>query len=114
MSKRSKGLNALQPSMKKTIQRLGENIKIARKRRRIPLRQMSERAMVSVPTLRKVEAGNPTVSLGIIVQILWVLQLHEGLKSIADPQTDVVGIQKERNRLPQKIHAEKDKINLDF
>ena len=114
MSKTSKGILALPEFMKSSLCIVGQNIQIARKRRRIPLRQMSERTLISVPTIRKVEAGDPSVSIGIFLQILWVLQLHTGFEKIADPTKDILGNMKELRRLPKKIHAEKQKIDLDF
>ena len=114
MSKTSRGILALPESMKSSLCVVGQNIQIARKRRRIPLRQMSERTLVSVPTIRKVEAGDPSVSIGIFLQILWVLQLHTDFEKIADPTKDVLGNYEELKRLPKKIHAEKSEIDLNF
>lgn len=114
MSKYSKGLNALPNSILSVLERTGKNIQIARKRRRIPLREMSKRTMVSIPTLRKVESGNPSVSLGIFLQILWVLQLHFEFESLTTPEKDTIGKQLEEQRLPKRVHPPKPKINLDF
>ena len=114
MGKYSKGVAALPESIKVALRQVGKNIQIARKRRRIPLRQMSEQTLISVPTLRKVEKGSPSVSLGIFLQVLWTLQLHTGFESIADPKKDDVGIQKEQARLPEKVHSDKPKIDLNF
>ncbi len=114
MGKRSKGVAALPELMKFSLRTVGKNIQIARKRRRIPLRQMSERSMISIPTLRKIEQGNPSVSIGIFLQVLWILQLHTEFESLADPAKDVVGIRTEQARLPKKIHSEKKEFDLNF
>jgi len=114
MSKQSKSIAALPESIKQDLISVGKNIQIARKRRRIPLREMSERTLISVPTLRKIEAGSPSVSLGIFLQVLWTLQLHMEFQSIADPSKDIIGIQKEESRLPKRVHLEKPDVDLNF
>jgi transcriptional regulator with XRE-family HTH domain len=114
MSKHSKGIAALPEPMKHSLRQIGKNIQIARKRRRIPLREMSERTLISIPTLRKIEAGSPSVSLGIFLQVLWTLQLHMEFELLADPTKDVIGIRKEQERLPKKVHPEKPAVDLNF
>ncbi|MCD4719477.1 MAG: helix-turn-helix domain-containing protein [Desulfobacula sp.] len=114
MSKRSKGIAALPESIKHALILVGKNIQVARKRRRIPLREMSERTLISVPSLRKIEAGSPSVSLGIFLQVLWTLQLHMEFELLADPAKDVVGIQKEEKRLPKRVHSAKPDVDLNF
>ena len=70
MSKHSKGIAGLPESALKSLRRSGENIRIARKKRRMPLKELSNRTMVSIPTLRKVESGDPSVSIGIFFKSL--------------------------------------------
>src|SRR3990167_1571024 len=50
--------------IKRALRKFGADIKNARKRRRIPTSLMAERAMISRPTLFKIEKGNAGVSLG--------------------------------------------------
>jgi len=114
VGKHSKGVAGLPESVLKSLRRSGENIRIARKKRRMPLKEMSNRTMVSIPTLRKVESGEPSVSIGIFLQVLWVLQLHSDFESITDPDKDVIGKRLEEKRLPKRVRQTKTKKDLDF
>ncbi len=77
------------PSKRKILDRLGENITLAMKRRRITQDLMHRRTMISKPTLRKIMKGDPTVSLGHYVMVLGVLGLAEDLIHVAED--DVFG-----------------------
>ncbi|HUU02759.1 MAG TPA: XRE family transcriptional regulator [Myxococcota bacterium] len=76
---------------------------MARKRRRISTSIMAERVLASRATLAKVEAGDPSVSMGIYATVLFVLGLHENLNCLADPGKDLVGLDLEEERLPKRI-----------
>jgi transcriptional regulator with XRE-family HTH domain len=79
----------LLPKNKKLLQAVGENIKLARLRRKLTMDQVSERAGISRPTLSSLEKGHPTVSLGIVLQVLFVLGLEKDILLLADD--DVLG-----------------------
>jgi hypothetical protein len=85
------------------LAKLGADLRDARRRRRIPVSVMAERALISRPTLRKVERGDPAVSLGIYATVLFVLGLADRLADLADPGEDVVGLALESDRLPERI-----------
>jgi len=67
----------------KNLQIVGEQIKLARKRRRLTIAQICERAQCSELTVIKVERGTPTVSFGIYIRILYALGLDEDILLIA-------------------------------
>jgi len=79
----------LLPKNKKLLQAVGENIKLARLRRKLTMDQVSERAGISRPTLSALEKGSPSISLGIILQVLLVLGLEKDILFLADD--DVLG-----------------------
>lgn len=85
------------------LRKLGRDIRDARRRRRIPVTIMAERASISRMTLSKVEKGDPGVSLGIYATVLFVLGLADRIGSLADVTTDTVGLELEEERLPQRI-----------
>src|SRR5262249_14963973 len=89
--------------VKRALAKLGEDIRIARLRRRITTAMMAERAFITRTTLRKVERGNPGVSLGIYATVLFVLGLTPRLAELADTRTDEIGLQLEEERLPQRV-----------
>ena len=54
-------------------------------------------------TLRKVETGDPGVSLGTYATVLFVLGMIDRLVDLADPRNDAVGRELEEEHLPQRI-----------
>ena len=77
------------PSSVKTLVAFGENIKLARLRRRLTAEQVSERASISRSTLHHIEKGAPSVALGLYFQVLFVLGLEKDLLKVA--ADDVLG-----------------------
>ena len=102
----SKGTNYTQ-KQKNILAGLGENIKLARLRRKLSVRSMAERAGVAVSTLGNIEAGSPSVSLGNYLQVLSVLRLENDLLLIADK--DPMGRQIQDAGLIVKKRAPKNK-----
>ena len=71
------------PRHLKMLEILGENIKLARKRRKLTAIQVAERAGIDRRTLREVERGNPRVSMGAYFNVLRVLNLQDDILKIA-------------------------------
>jgi transcriptional regulator with XRE-family HTH domain len=73
------------PKQMKVLEEMGEQFKLARKRRGLTLVQVAERAGIHRETLRKVEKGEPGVALGAYFNVLKVLNLeNDFLKLAAD------------------------------
>ena len=89
--------------VRRALRKLGDDIRDARLRRRIPTKLMAERASISRTTLNKIEKGEPGVSLGNYATVLFVLGLHDRLAELADIKTDTVGLELEEENLPQRI-----------
>jgi len=89
--------------VKRALAKLGDDIRSARLRRRIPTTIMAARVFITRTTLLKVERGNPGVSLGIYATVLFVLGLTSRLADLADVRSDDVGLQLDGERLPQRI-----------
>ncbi len=73
----------LLPRAQKPITVLGENIKLARLRRKFSAEQVAERANISRPTLVSIEKGNPNVTIGAYVKVLSVLGLETDVMEVA-------------------------------
>jgi transcriptional regulator with XRE-family HTH domain len=71
------------PNHQKVLDQVGENIKLARKRRNLTTLQVSERASINRSTLYHVEKGNPSVSMGTYINVLRVLVLHNDFLKLA-------------------------------
>jgi len=89
--------------VRRTLIKLGSDIRDARKRRRIPVRVMAERALISPTTLAKIERGDPGVAIGFYASVLFVLDLSHRLGEIVDASTDELGLSLAREELPQRI-----------
>lgn len=77
------------PKYNLLLEKLGENIKLARKRRKLTTLQVAERANISRSTLYLIESGNPGVAMGAYFNVLRVFGLQDDfLKLAAD---DVLG-----------------------
>jgi transcriptional regulator with XRE-family HTH domain len=79
----SKGTSFTQ-KQQKILATLGENIKLARLRRKLSIRSMAERAGIATSTLGNIEEGSPSVSLGNYLQVLSILRLEDDLLLLAD------------------------------
>jgi hypothetical protein len=89
--------------VKRALSKLGDDIRSARLRRRIPTAIMAARAFITRSTLLKVERGHPGVSLGIYATVLFVLGLTSRVADLADARTDDTGLQLDEERLPKRI-----------
>src|SRR5580700_11122889 len=67
------------PSLQRRLTEVGENLRLARLRRRLSATQVSERAAISRPTLTAIERGDPTVSFGAYARVLFCLGLENDL-----------------------------------
>ena len=65
------------PKLLRIMEELGENLKLARLRRRLTTDQVCERAGISRTTLWQIEKGAPNVSMGAYAQVLFVLGLEK-------------------------------------
>lgn len=83
----SKVRQSLLPSGQKVLKQLGENVKMARLRRKLSAAMVAERANISRPTLLAIENGSAGVSIGAIVQVLFVLGLDKDLLKVASDDT---------------------------
>ena len=71
------------PKNQKVLSQLGENIKLACKRRKYCQSLISERTGLSRLTIRKIERGDPTVSIVHYVSVLAVIGLVEDFAKVA-------------------------------
>lgn len=85
------------------LRALGQDIRIARKKRRLPVADFAERMGVSEGTLVRLEKGEAGVSLGVFAMALPVLgELHR-LEEMLDVSQDDTGLMLDLDSLPQRI-----------
>src|ERR1700742_2676818 len=90
-------------AVRRALQKLGGDIRDARKRRGLTAEVVAERAFTSRPTLQRIEAGDDGVGIGIYAAVLNALGLLDHLTDLADPLRDAVGQQLSADALPQRI-----------
>lgn len=113
MSRASKVASGLPPQSHRAIAQLGKDISIARRRRKLPQRLMAERMLVSMQTLQRLEAGDPTVGMAVLASALHLLGMTRRLGELVAPDTDLAGISEDLARLPKTTHAVA-RDDLDF
>lgn len=101
----------LLPRLTKILEELGENIKLARLRRKLSAEQIAERAGISRSTLWQIEKGSPNVSMGYYAQVLFVLGLEKNLSIMA--ADDVLGRKLQDAEILVKKRAPKRKTTKD-
>jgi transcriptional regulator with XRE-family HTH domain len=79
----------LLPKMQRQLNLMGENIKLARLRRKFTSQQVAERAGISLECLLNVENGASDISIGIYTLVLRVLNLENDIYEIA--KNDILG-----------------------
>ena len=94
--------------VRRALRKLGQDIRDARRRRRIATALMAERASMSRTTLGKIERGDPGVSLGNYAAVLYVLGLADRLGELADVRHDAAGLEREEENLPRRIRQPRD------
>jgi transcriptional regulator with XRE-family HTH domain len=79
----------LLPQLQKHLTVVGEQIRLARLRRKLSAARVAERAAISRPTLLAIEKGGASVSMGAYLQVLFVLGLEKTILRVAED--DVLG-----------------------
>ncbi|MCB0648786.1 MAG: helix-turn-helix domain-containing protein [Saprospiraceae bacterium] len=97
----------LLPKNQKILKELGENIKLARLRRKFSSAQVAERANISRPTLLSIEKGSESVGIGLYLNVLVVLGLEKDILLIA--KDDELGRKIQDANLNVKERAPKTK-----
>ncbi len=77
------------PKNQRILSTLGENIRLARLRRKLSAEQVAERAGIGRMTLYKIETGHPGVAIGSYLNVLFTLGLQTDLAEVASD--DILG-----------------------
>lgn len=73
----------LLPRLRRLLEEVGGNLKLARLRRKYSAETVAQRAGISRKTLYRVEQGDPAVALGIYARVLQALRLEQDLSRLA-------------------------------
>lgn len=76
------------PATVSALQKLGADLAVARLRRKESLKTWAKRLGVTVPTLIRLESGDPSVSVGIVASALWLVGRDGEIAKLAAPEHD--------------------------
>ncbi len=93
------------PVVERLLKEMGENIRLARLRRRFSAQMVAERAGMSRTTLRSIERGESGVTMGAYANVLHTLGLEKDLASLG--RDDELGRKLQDAGLPIRARAPK-------
>lgn len=92
----------------RSLRRLGADLRVARLKRRLPMRVIAERAGISRATLQRVERGEAGVGAGVYASVLHALGLLDDLDAVADPLLDEVGQARSDAAIPRRARLPRE------
>ena len=95
MPKRSQALVEMPPAVRAMLRELGANLNIARKRRKESIKAWAGRIGVSLPTLSRMEQGDPSVAMGTFATALWMIGRASVIPELAAPRLDLGALESE-------------------
>ena len=98
--------------VRRSMEKLGRDIALARKKRSLTVNMMAERLGVAKSTYIRVEKGDPNVATGTYAMALFVLGASDGLGDLLDPGSDDVGLLLDERRIPQRVRTRKTPRSL--
>jgi len=117
MTRSTGGIKGLPTALRQRLKVLGNNIRLARKRRRLTMQDLADRMFVTRKTLKRLEDGDPGTSIGVMASALLVLGLEDDLTRVADPQNDTVGNALDRDHHERMLRTRKPagkRVDLNF
>lgn len=93
----------LTPRIARSLVKLGRDIDVARKKRRLTIAALCERAGISAPLYARLVAGAPGTSVGAYAMVLFALGMGTPFDSLMDAAMDDAGLLLEEERLPRRV-----------
>jgi transcriptional regulator with XRE-family HTH domain len=91
----------------RALQKLGQHLALARRKRGISTEDMAARLFVTRATLYRLEKGDPRIAIGTLATAAFVLQLTDRLANLAAPEMDAVALSLDEERVPKRIRRPK-------
>jgi transcriptional regulator with XRE-family HTH domain len=96
----------------RALAKLGRDISLARRRRRLTQASLADRSGIGLNTVRRLEQGAPRGSIEHLARILNVLGELGRLERLLDSGSDEVGLLMMDEDLPQRVRARRSKVAL--
>ncbi|WP_426130053.1 helix-turn-helix domain-containing protein [Pararhizobium sp. PWRC1-1] len=91
------------PTVDRAMKKIGEDISLARRVRRIAADDFARRIGISRATLHRLESGDPGIGLNTLAMALHALGRLDAFTNIADPVHDHVTMMQMRDQAPKRI-----------
>jgi hypothetical protein len=104
---RSEFIRLMPPKLRRDLAKLGADIALARRKRRLTVIMMAECIGTGRLTYLRVEKGDPKVSMGVYAMALFILGFSAPLAEIADARNDDTGLLLDAERQPKRVRAKK-------
>lgn len=91
--------------VQRAIEKLGNDLALARRRRRISQQSLALRIGASVSTVKRMEKGDMRVPLHFIARSLYVFGELDRLTSLLDSANDEIGLTLADEALPRRIRS---------
>jgi transcriptional regulator with XRE-family HTH domain len=104
---RSAVSDVLPTKLRRGLKKFGEDIGVARRKRRLTVAMMAERIGVAESTYLRAEKGDPKVAFGVYAMVLFVLGFGDAIANLIDARNDEQGLLLDVERIPKRIRARK-------
>lgn len=114
MAKKNLLLTNLPFPVEDCLKRLGANLKTARLRRNLTIKEMAEKIGTGRKAVTEAEKGNPSSGIAVYAALLWAMDLLNPMTDIADPTKDQEGQRLASSREPGRARHSKQDLDNDF
>jgi DNA-binding XRE family transcriptional regulator len=97
----------LPSAVRRSLVKMGRDLSVARRKRRITQAMMAERVGVAEATYLRIERGDPTVGVAAYAMALFVLGLGTPFAEVVDAARDDQALVLDAARLPTRVRARK-------
>lgn len=96
------------------LKEIGSNIRTARLRRNMRIKDLANRIHVDERTISRMENGDSSISLKNLIAVLYVFGLENTLSQIASPAEDAEGIALDKLNNRKRAAGSKQEVEDDF
>ncbi len=96
---------AMPPPVARALRKLGHDLSVARRMRRMTQQDLAQRMDTSVSTVRRMEDGNPGTALHTFLRALHVLGRLEDMVKVMALDQDALGLELTQEQLPQRVRS---------
>ena len=97
----------MSPAVRRVLRALGDDMRTARRRRRITQADLAARMGVSVGTVKRLEAGDSGLAIGSLAMAMLAFGKLDRLLEVLPEHADDIGFMLDRENLPQRVRRRK-------